>query len=233
MEKHLGFSIKAETANLFKCLACKKCKINKAPFNKDQHSAARVFDCLHLDLMGPLNPTSKGGMRFALTIVDNLSGYLSAFPLPSKDAAAETIKFVIENEAKRQQRYPIEVVSDGGGEFVNETLKEFFRSKSINHLISEPYHSQHNGKAERANRTIMESLQAVFSLAKIPKNCWHVFIQSCCLALNQIPQNSGGPTPWELLHKSKLPTNYLKPIGSGVIYLLNCNNIKSKLNEKG
>lgn len=36
-----------------------------------------------------------------------------------------------------------------------------------------------------------------------------------------------------MLHKSKLPTNYLKPIGSGVIYLLNCNNIKSKLNEKG
>lgn len=182
--------------------------------------------------MGPLNPTSKGGMRFVLTIVDNYSGYLSAFPLPSKDAATDTIKFDLENEAKNKQRYPIEIFSDGGGEFVNESLKNFLKSKSINHLVSEPYHSQHNGKAERANRTIMESLRSVFSSTKLPKNCWHVVVQSCCLALNQIPSEKGGPTPWEVFHKSKLPPDYLKPIGSSVVYLINQSN-RSKLDEKG
>lgn len=116
---------------------------------------------------------------------------------------------------------------------MNESLKTFFKDKSINHLVSEPYHSQHNGKAERANRTIMESLRSSFSSGKIPKTYWHVIIQSCCLALNRIPAEKGGLTPWEMMHNTPLPNDYLRPIRAGVIYLLNDRHIKSKLNEKG
>lgn len=95
MEKHLGYGISSEIAKSFECVGCKKSKISKSQFNRSQSPAARVFNRLHLDLMGPLNPISKGGMRFALTVVNNKSGYLSAFPLPSKAAAVENIKFLI------------------------------------------------------------------------------------------------------------------------------------------
>ncbi|KNZ53103.1 uncharacterized protein VP01_3341g2 [Puccinia sorghi] len=59
-----------------------------------------------------------------------------------------------ESKSGSQHRgyYPTTICSDGGGEFVGNSLAQFFRDHPIQRLISEP--SEHNVRAEQANQTI-------------------------------------------------------------------------------
>lgn len=61
MEKYLNESISAKEKLNFECLDCNKSKITKSTFSQAQQPAKTSFDCIHVDLMGPLNPTAKGG----------------------------------------------------------------------------------------------------------------------------------------------------------------------------
>lgn len=122
MEKFLNKSISTKDKEAFECLDCDRSKIKKSPFPQTQEPAKKDFDRIHIDLMGPLNPTAKGGYRFALNLINSFTGYITCFPLRSKDETSSTLIFIMENEYRKNQRYPSEVCSDGGGEFVNNKL---------------------------------------------------------------------------------------------------------------
>lgn len=126
--------------------------------------------------------------------------------------------FVIENQYRKTDQYPARVCLDGGGEFVNSKLQTFYRSWQINQIVSEPYHSQHNGRVERVNRTIIKSARAIISNSGLPKSCWHEVVRSSSVMLNQIPKEKGGVLPWKMMHNNNLPLGYLQPIGTAVTY---------------
>ncbi|KNZ48109.1 hypothetical protein VP01_58g2 [Puccinia sorghi] len=66
-------------------LPFKLAKITKKPFKGISATAEKPFEKIHLDLIGPIDPKSKEGHRYILTVVDNYSGYLDGFPLKAKD----------------------------------------------------------------------------------------------------------------------------------------------------
>lgn len=142
---------------------------------------------------------------------------------------------LIENEKTRLGYYPTCVASDGGGEFAGRRLVSFLGSNHIQQLISEPHHPEHNGRAERANRTIVESMRAIFASSRLAKNYWHEVLKSACLMLNQIPRKGESKSPWEMMHGSVLPPNFLKPLGTPTIFLLQGpSKVKGrKFHEKG
>ncbi|KNZ54671.1 hypothetical protein VP01_2888g2 [Puccinia sorghi] len=177
---------KSEKDN-FECKSCVLAKITKQQFKEQSSIVKKPFEQIHLDLMGPINPESSSKHRYILTVVDNHSGYLAGFPLVHKDDTAEVLINLIELEHRRRGYYPTTVCSDGGGEFVGNRLGQFFSQNHIRRLISEPHHPEHNGRAERANRTIVEAMRATINSSGIQKKYWHEILKSCCLALNQIP----------------------------------------------
>ncbi|POW04228.1 hypothetical protein PSTT_10533 [Puccinia striiformis] len=69
----------------FECKACTLSKITKQPFKTDSELASKVFERIHLNIIGPITPEAKIKSRFILTLVDNYSGYLTGFPLAKKD----------------------------------------------------------------------------------------------------------------------------------------------------
>lgn len=126
MEKFLKYTIPLANKDAFEFLSCDKAKITRKPFSLQQTTAWRCFDRIHLDLIGPINPTAKGGFKYILNLVDSHSGYLACFPLKAKSNSADTIIFVIENQHQRTNCYPTEVCSDGGGKFVNSKLQAYY-----------------------------------------------------------------------------------------------------------
>ncbi|KNZ46126.1 hypothetical protein VP01_752g1 [Puccinia sorghi] len=74
--------------------------------------ASRPFEELHLDLIGPISPTSHNGDRYILTVVDSHTRYCSATPLNSKSDVFETLTTIIDFEAKRFGYYPSILHSD-------------------------------------------------------------------------------------------------------------------------
>ncbi|KNZ46002.1 hypothetical protein VP01_7630g2, partial [Puccinia sorghi] len=152
-----------------------------------------------------------------LTVVENFTGYLAGFPLLRKDDTTDVLINLLENENKRLGYFPTWVCSDGGGEFIASRLVRFLGSKNIRRLISEPYHPEHNGRAERANRTIVESIRATFESSGVKKSLWPELLKSCCLMLNSIPWKGSFESPWKLMHGKDLPQGFIKPIGTPAI----------------
>ncbi|GBP12335.1 Retrovirus-related Pol polyprotein from transposon TNT 1-94 [Eumeta japonica] len=58
--------------------------------------------------------------------------------------------------AKSQGHTIKTILSDNGGEFINENVKKILKANGINHRVTAPYTPQQNGNAERENRTIVE-----------------------------------------------------------------------------
>lgn len=91
IKKFLNIKLSDSQRNLFDCLSCDKAKITCASFNRQQGKAQSFFEKIHLDLIVPINPTSKGGFRYVLTLIDSHSGYLAGFPLRLKSNTADTL----------------------------------------------------------------------------------------------------------------------------------------------
>lgn len=232
MEKYPNSSIPTAQKNNFECISCDKAKISCKPFDHLQQKAHECFEKIHLNLIGPINPVSKGGFRYILNLINSHSGYISCFPLKNKIDTTETLIFIIENQNRKSNQYPKEVCSNGGGKFVNSKLQSYYRSHHINQMVNKPYHSQHNGQVKQANITIIESARATISELNLPKSCWHEVIRGCSLMLNQIPKEKGDLSPWEKMHGKSLPKDYVKPLGTSLTYRLNDTQIHSKLDKK-
>ena len=124
--------------NRFQCENCVKSKITKSPFSATSTPYSKPLERIHLNLIGQITPQSKAGHRYILTLVNNFSGYLAAFPLVSKDETPDVIISILETEYKRLNYYPLEIFSDKGTEFTNKTLTNFAKSKHIKSLTPEP-----------------------------------------------------------------------------------------------
>ncbi|KNZ54453.1 hypothetical protein VP01_2942g1 [Puccinia sorghi] len=218
----------------FECKSCVLSKITKQAFKFESELAKKPFERLHLDIVGPIKPESSLKHNYILTVVDNYLGYLAGFPLVHKNDTTDALIDLLEAEKKRRGYYPSLICSDGGGEFTGIRLVQYLTRNHIRRLISEPYHPEHNGRAERANRTIVESVRATIMSSGIQKRFWHEVLKSCCLALNQIPKKGQTDSPWEILHGRKFPSDYLKPIGTPAVILQMPRKEKSwKFNPKG
>ncbi|KAI7965997.1 hypothetical protein MJO29_001745 [Puccinia striiformis f. sp. tritici] len=63
------------------CEACAVSKITKGSFHTRHSMASRPFEEIHLDLVGPISPSSREGHKYFLTVVDSCTRFCSAIPL--------------------------------------------------------------------------------------------------------------------------------------------------------
>lgn len=59
-------------------------------------------------------------------------------------------------------------ITDGGGEFNYGEMNEFCDGKGITHEFIAPYTPQHNGLAERRNRTLVKMTRCLLKRKNLP-----------------------------------------------------------------
>ena len=97
--------------------------------------------------------TSTSGNKHILTIIDHLTGWTEAFPIPDK--SADTIVATFINEYLPVHMCPRYILSDNGTEFKNSLNNlQVLQQLGIDRILSAPYRPQSNGK--------LESLSQVF-----------------------------------------------------------------------
>ncbi|MBW0491793.1 hypothetical protein O181_031508, partial [Austropuccinia psidii MF-1] len=82
------------------------------------------------------------------------------------------------------------VVSDRGGEFVNNQFKKLAETNGFLHILSPPETPQHNGFAERANQTIIEKARCILNRSNLPKRYWAEAVNTATFLSNLIPTPS-------------------------------------------
>ena len=59
-----------------------------------------------------------------------------------------------------------------GEEYTSKEFEDFCESKSIVYEVTTPYTSQHNGLAERRNKTLLNMARSMLKLKGLPKEHW-------------------------------------------------------------
>ncbi|GFY15607.1 retrovirus-related Pol polyprotein from transposon TNT 1-94 [Trichonephila clavipes] len=82
--------------------------------------------------------------------------------------------------------------TDNGLEFVNEQLDTYLANSGIFHEKTIPYNSESNGKAERANRVLLERARSLLYESEIENETWDIdsFFLKSLPERNEINQNT-------------------------------------------
>ena len=152
------------------------------------------FKRVAVDLVGPIHPPSEAGHRYVLTLVDYATRYPEAVPLKNIDT--ETVAEALVDFFSRLG-VPEEVLSDMGTQFVSACMKEVGRLLNIKQLVTTPYHPMCNGLVEKFNGTLKQMLKRL--CCEQPKQ-WHRYINALLFAYREVPQESSGFSPFELLY---------------------------------
>jgi hypothetical protein len=169
---------------------------------------------VHGDLVGPINPSTNSGSRYFLTLVDQHTGYISTTLLKVKsDATAAILDFknFFENQTGKSIK---KLVTDGGGEFCNGLLADYLKEAGIAHNVSPPYTPQHNGFAERANKTIINMARCMMVQSKLAKEWWGEAVLTAMATTNCLPSIGKSKTsPLELLFGKSPNMSFFRPFG--------------------
>jgi hypothetical protein len=196
-----------------KCPICVEAKSTKKSCKPIEFRETKLLGLIHSDLGDLKSTMTRGGKKFYITFIDDLSRYSYVYLLRSKDEAEEKFK-IYKAEVENKLNVKIKRLrTDRGGEYDSNSLSEFCEQNGIVHEVTPPYSPESNGIAERKNRTLKEMMNAMLLSAGAPSNLWGEAILSACHIQNRIIFKKTNKTPFELWEKRMPNLKYLKVWG--------------------
>ncbi|GKA59465.1 retrovirus-related pol polyprotein from transposon TNT 1-94 [Tanacetum coccineum] len=155
------------------CYACAMGKTKKKPHKpKSKDTNQEKLYLLHMDLCGPMRVASVNGKKYILVIVDDYSRFTWVKFLRSKDEAPDFIIKFLKMIQLQLQVIVRRIRTYNETEFVNQTLREYYKMIGISHETSVACSLQQNSVFERRNRTLIEAACTMLIYAKAPLFLW-------------------------------------------------------------
>jgi len=198
---------------------CDSCQVSKQPrtaFSSYTPSRAKeLLQVIYSDVCGPFDVPSLGENKFFVTFVDELSRKIWIYLLKLKSEVFQIFKN-FKSLVEKQSGKCIKVLrTDGGGEFTSGELETFCIEQGILHEVTAPYTPQHNGIAERRNRTILNMVRSMIKGKNLPHNFWGEAATTAVYILNRCPTKSlHSQVPEEVWSGLKPSVKHLRIFGS-------------------
>ena len=215
----------------YRCNTCITCKAKQKATRKltanPPRIAQAIMDCWCVDLMGPfavvededrITLPSYYGHHYILIIVDEYSRYAIAVPIYKKsDTSIELIK-IIKRYQNTTGKNLKRLHSDGGGEFINSTLKAYLDDNGIEQTITVPNTLIHNPIVERMNQSLEAIARCLLEHSHAPQEMWSDAMMHAALIYNHICQPSiDGDIP-----AMRLPGTTTPPLDIDKIRVFGC-----------
>jgi hypothetical protein len=203
----------------FFCESCIYAKATRKAISKVREGdRAAIFGGeIHSDVWGPAPVPSKGGMRFYVLFVDDKTRFTHLYLLTNK---GEVYSHYKEYEAwvKTQLGVDIQVFhSDRGGEYLSKEFLAHLRSKGTISKLTVHDTPQHNGVAERRNRTIVERIRALLHASGLPRYLWGEAVRHVVWLMNRTGTKAvPGMTPYEAAYGKKPDLSEVREWGDKV-----------------
>ncbi|KAL6202242.1 hypothetical protein ACLB2K_025951 [Fragaria x ananassa] len=91
---------------------------------------------------------------------------------------------MVERETRRTLKC---LRSDNGGEYTSNEFRGYCSKHDIRHIKTVPSTPQHNGVAQRMNRTILEKVRSMLKTANLAKEFWGAAVKTACYLINRTP----------------------------------------------
>ena len=153
------------------CTLChrEKAKIQHYPLQM-MEIPDRPFDKTAINIITEYD-TSISGNKHILTIIDHLTGWPEAYPIPDK--TADTIVSTFINEFLQVHMCSWYILSDNGMEFKNSLMYQVLQQLGIEKIVSALYHPKSNGKLEVFHKYLKPTLKKL--CGKVPAN-WDKYL---------------------------------------------------------
>ena len=150
----------------------------------------RPFDKIAIDLVTDCKMSTSGN-KHILTIIDHLTGWPEAFPIPDK--STDTIVTTLINHYLPVHMCPRYILSDNGTEFKNNLMDQVLQQLGIDRIFSAPYHPQNNGKLEVFHKYLKPTLKKLCE--KDPAN-WDKYINQVLASYRITPNLATVESPF-------------------------------------
>ena len=189
-------------------MSCQRCQCRRVDDRPPPHLLTPLPQCsapgqrVHVDLFGPLK-TSESGKKYILVMTDAFSKYAEIVSTENKEA--ETVSLAIFNRWICRFGCPLEIVSDGGKEFVNKLSAELYKLLEIKHSKTTAYHPQCNAQVERFNQTVAKYLASFTDSATLD---WELYLAPLAFSYNTSFHRTVKTTPFMLTfgQEARLPS---------------------------
>ena len=147
-----------------------------------------------MQLVGPIEPRSDKKSRYILTVIDYATRYPEAVALPSIE-----MKRVAEALIAMFSRVgiPSEMLIEHESRVTTKVVNEVSRLLSLQKLTTFPYRPYSKGPVEKFHAMLKRVLLTM--CAERP-NDWDKYLPALLFAVREIPQESLGFSPFELLY---------------------------------
>ena len=165
----------------------------------------KPFRRIAMDVVGPLPRTRKGN-QYILVVCDYATRYPEAFPLRTFTAPTVAEKLI---EMFARYGIPEEILTDQGTNFTSQFLQKLNELLGVKAIKTSPYHPQTDGLVERFNQTLKSMLRRVLAGEN---HSWDVMLPYVLFAYREVPQESTGFSPFELIYSRDVrgPLDVLK-----------------------
>ena len=192
------------------CIVCQRRKPNPTrphhPLQQD--GVGEPLQKVTVDILAFERPTEQGN-RYLLVVVDTLTKWAEAIPMP--DERATTVSRALVEEFVCRLGFPSQLHSDQGHQFESEVFKQMCTLLGIRKTRTTPGHPQSDGQTERMNRALIDLLAK--SAAEDPAN-WDIKVPHVMAAYRSTPHSTTGETPNRLMlgREVATPLQLLAPI---------------------
>lgn len=157
-------------------------------------AAPAPMERISIDTMGPYTKSARG-YEYILVVIDNFSRFVELYPITTV-GAQEAAERLLEYVSRYGQ--PLQILSDGGTQFLNDTVQELCKLLQVTTIVATPYSKQENGIVERANKEVLRHLRAFLADSKILE-AWPSYLPLIQRIMNSTPHKATGVPPAAIL----------------------------------
>ena len=197
---------------------CDHCAIGKqsrspVPKVREGVKANRRLERVHVDLCGPMAVSSRSGNLYSMNVIDDFSGYVWSIPLRAKSEACSAIQ-IWHKAVTVQSGDNLRMLVTDNGELVSNSMRDWCQTNGIDHQLTAPHTSAHNGRVERLHRTILGKARAMRLACNAPGSLWDEFCATAAYLTNLTAATANkGRTPYELWFDRLPSLSHLREIG--------------------
>ena len=197
------------TKDIKPCEPCMDGKHHRSSFPKSGgRRATKLLEIVHSDVCGTLEAKSLSGAEYFVTFIDDKSRYVWIYILKNKSEVFK--KFLVwKSMVEKSSGEKVKTLrSDNGGAY---TSKDYLKRNGIRYERTVPKTPEQNGVAERMNRTLVETVRAMLSDSKLPKEFWGEALSTASYVRNRSPTTAvKAMTPYEAWKGYKPNVNHLR-----------------------
>ena len=211
-EKDAVIGLKYRESDVTACEPCELAKNTRAPFSKAPYDSSKleVIERVGSDIQGPFRVATPDGSVYLQNYVCRKTGFSAVFCIRLKSETTDTWN-VYKPWAEKQTGKKIKVLeTDGGGEY--QLLDPVLKEAGIEHVVTSPYTSQHNGVSERKNRTLADAGRSMLYMSGLPDTFWGWAMTTACYLQNRMTAK-GSTTPFEQFYGYKPRVDHLRIFG--------------------